>query len=111
MAEVCPTCGAPASSGVCSRCGLPVDLCTCSIIERGEEKIRVYVEKRKFNKPTTIIEGIGERGKEIASELKSMLACGGTFKNNHIELQGDHRSRLKGLLVKLGYQEEQIEIS
>jgi translation initiation factor 1 len=111
MAEVCPTCGAPASLGVCSRCGLPVDLCTCKIIERGEERIKIYVEKRKFGKPITIIEGISDNAKEIVSQLKSKLACGGTFKNNHIELQGDHRSKLKELLKKLGYKEEQIEIS
>jgi hypothetical protein len=37
--------------------------------------------------------------------------CGGTFKNGHIELQGDHRNRLKEILLKLGYEEKQIEIS
>jgi translation initiation factor 1 len=111
MAEVCPTCGAPASLGVCSKCGLPVDLCTCRAIEREEEKIKVYIEKRKFGKPITIIEGIKENAKEIVSQLKQKLGCGGTFKNNHIELQGDHRIKLKDLLVKLGYKEEQIEIS
>jgi translation initiation factor 1 len=110
MAEVCPTCGAPASSGVCSGCGLPVELCTCRVIEREREKIKVYIEKRKFNKPITIIEGIRENAKEIVSQLKSKLACGGTFKNNHIELQGDHRVKLKDLLIKLGYKEDQIEI-
>ena len=111
MAEVCPTCGAPASLGVCSKCGLPVDLCTCRIIEREEEKIRVYIEKRKFDKPITIIEGIKENAKGIVSQLKQKLACGGTFKDNHIELQGDHRMKIKDLLVKLGYQAEKIEIS
>jgi translation initiation factor 1 len=111
MAEVCPTCGAPASLGVCSKCGLPVDLCTCRVIEREKEKIRVYVEKRKFDRPITIIEGIVENAKEIVSQLKSKLACGGTFKNNRIELQGDHRIKIKDLLIKLGYREDQIEIS
>lgn len=111
MAEVCPTCGAPASLGVCSKCGLPVDICTCRIIEREEEKIKIYIEKRKFGKPITIIEGIRENAKDIVSKLKTKLACGGTFKNNHIELQGDHRNKLKDLLVKLGYQAEQIEIT
>jgi translation initiation factor 1 len=110
MAEVCPVCGAPAHSGICSGCGLPVELCTCRAIKREEEKIKVYTEKRKFGKPITIIEGISENAKEIISQLKSKLACGGTFKDNHIELQGDHRAKLKDLLVKLGYKEEQIEI-
>lgn len=110
MSEVCSKCGATASSGICSKCGLPVDLCTCQIIEKEEERIKVYVEKRRFNKPTTIIDGIKENQKEILSQLKTKLACGGTFKKNHIELQGDHRAKLKDLLVKMGYQPEQIEI-
>lgn len=69
------------------------------------------MEKRRFNKPTTIIEGITDNAKDLASQLKSKLACGGTFKDNHIELQGDHRNKLKDILVKLGYDESQIEIS
>jgi len=96
---------------ICPKCGLPIDLCACRMIEKEAQKIRVSIEKRKFNKPITIIEGITERAKETSSQLKSRLACGGTFKNGHIELQGDHRNRIKDLLVKLGYEEDQIEIS
>jgi translation initiation factor 1 len=110
MTEICTKCGAPSSQGICSKCGLPVDLCVCELLEKGEEKIKVFIEKRKFNKPITIIEGIKSRGKEIASELKRKLACGGTYKNNRIELQGDHRNRLKDLLKNLGFDENQIEI-
>jgi translation initiation factor 1 len=95
---------------VCSVCGLPLDLCSCKAIEKSFQKIRVFVEKRKFNKPTTIIDGITNNVKEVLTKLKSKLACGGTFKNNHIELQGDHRNRLKEILKDLGYKEEQIEI-
>lgn len=111
MAEICPTCGAQASFGICSKCGLPVDICTCKIIEREEGRIKVYVEKRKFGKPITIIEGVKDNVKETLSQLRQKLACGGTFKNGHIELQGDHRARIKELLLKLGYQAEKIEIS
>lgn len=111
MADVCPKCGAPLSLNNCSRCGLPVDLCVCSTIEKAEQKIRVYVEKRRFGKPITLVEGITENAKEMLKQLKSQLACGGTFKEGHIELQGDHRARMMEILVKLGYAEEQIEIS
>lgn len=96
---------------VCPKCGLPKELCVCGAIEREAEKIRIFVEKRRFGKMTTVIEGISNNAKELSSQLKSKLACGGTFKEGHIELQGDHRSRLKEILVKLGYDKDQIEIS
>lgn len=83
----------------------------CVTIEREAEKIRVSTEMRRFNKPITIIEGIAENARDVAKQLKSRLACGGTVKGGHIELQGDHRSRAKEILVKLGYYEDQIEIS
>jgi|YelNatPaOPRAMG01_1025707.scaffolds.fasta_scaffold01378_12 translation initiation factor 1 len=110
MAEVCPKCGAPASQGICSKCGLPVEICVCEALEKEEKKIKVFIEKRKFNKPITIIEGVTSRGKEITSQLKQKLACGGTYKNGKIELQGDHRNRLKDLLKSFGFDENQIEI-
>jgi len=97
-------------SEICPKCGLPKELCTCGVREREEQKITVFIEKRRFNKPITMVEGIGESGKEISKQLKSKLACGGTFKNGFIELQGDHRSKIKELLVKLGYDEGRIEV-
>lgn len=94
----------------CPVCGLPKSLCVCEAIEKAEQRIRIFVERRRFGKPTTIIDGISG-GKGLVKQLKTKLACGGTFKNGRIELQGDHRNRLKSLLVELGYSEEQIEIS
>lgn len=78
-------------------------------IDRESQKINVFTEKRKFGKPATVIEGIAENGKEVASQLKAKLACGGTFKNNRIELQGDHKKKIKDILVKMGYSEDQIQ--
>lgn len=95
---------------VCPKCGLPLELCACKAIEREAEKIRVFIERRRFDKPITIVEGIKENLKEITSQLKQKLACGGTFKKGHIELQGDHRAKIKELLVKFGYSEDLIEI-
>jgi translation initiation factor 1 len=90
--------------------GLPEELGIEEALEKEGAKIRVYIETRRFGKPITIIEGIRENVKEILKELRRTLACGGTFKNNHIELQGDHRKRIKEVLVALGFKEEQIEI-
>ncbi len=98
-------------SEVCPKCGLPKELCVCGAIDKEAQKIKVYTEKRRFGKISTIVEGIDANAKETASQLKSRLACGGTLKEGHIELQGDHRRKIKELLVKLGYDEEQIEIS
>jgi translation initiation factor 1 len=94
----------------CSICGLPKSLCTCKTIEKEEARIRISTEKRRFGKVATIIEGIEENPKELASKLKQKLACGGTYKNNRIELQGNHKDRLKEILVELGYRREQIEV-
>lgn len=96
---------------VCPKCGLPKSLCVCGVIEREAQVIRVYVEKRRYGKYVTIVEGITGNVKEISSKLKSMLACGGTIKNGRIELQGDHQSRLREILLNLGYGEEQIQIT
>jgi translation initiation factor 1 len=90
--------------------GLPEELGIEEALEKEEAKIRVYIETRRFGKPTTIIEGITKDFKPILKELRRKLACGGTFKDNHIELQGDHRKRIKEVLVSLGFKEEQIEI-
>ena len=111
MKGKCKKCGAPLTAGnICSRCGLPEDLCVCATIQKEEEKIKVWVEKRRYGKSMTVIEGIKEEPKRILSFLKSKLACGGTFKNGRFELQGDHRGRIKDLLVKLGFEEGNIEI-
>lgn len=97
--QICPVCGLPKPS-----------LCVCGQIEKEEQKIKVFTEIRRFKKVTTVVQGI-TNGKEASKQLKSALACGGTFKDNHIELQGDHRGRIMGILKKLGYDEDQIEVS
>ena len=47
--------------------------------------------------------------KTLAKSLKQALACGGTVKENTVELQGDHSRTAKNALVKLGFPEETIE--
>ena len=95
----------------CPVCGLPKSLFVCGAIDREAQKIKVFTEQRRFGKITTIVEGIGDKGKEVSKELKSKLACGGTYKNNLIELQGDHKKKIKNILVKLGFSENQIEVN
>ncbi len=95
---------------ICPVCGLPKEACVCQQIGKEKQRIRIEVVKRRYGKLTTLIHGIESKDiKEIAKKLKTALACGGTVKNNIIELQGDHRKKVKEELVKLGFPEENIE--
>ncbi|RLE70328.1 MAG: stress response translation initiation inhibitor YciH [Thermoprotei archaeon] len=78
-----------------------------------QEVIKVRVERRRGRREVTIIEGIDEKlfdHRELVSRLKSELACGGTAKKGRIELQGDHRHRVKELLVDMGFSPSNIII-
>lgn len=97
---------------VCKHCGLPVELCVCGTMAKEAAKIKVYTERRSFGKFVTIVEGIEKDAnpKEVSKKLKTKLACGGTFKEGKIELQGDHKNKVKQLLLSLGFSENQIEV-
>ena len=82
-------------------------------LTKEEQIIKIRLEKRKFGREVTIIEGIDEKEfnlKKLASTLKSKLATGGTAKNGRIELQGDHRHRVKKILEEMGFPSENIII-
>ncbi|MEM1535159.1 MAG: stress response translation initiation inhibitor YciH [Candidatus Pacearchaeota archaeon] len=96
---------------VCPRCGLPKAACICESLIKERQKIKIILEKRKFGKKVTIVEGIADIDiKQLAKILKQKLACGGTVKNNAIELQGEHLNKVKEELIKQGFSEELIEI-
>ena len=99
-------------SEICDKCGLPKELCICETIAKEKEKIRIFNEKKRYGKTVTIIEGLSKDidAKKILKQMKQKLACGGTIKNNNIELQGEHKTRIKNILISLGFQEDQIEI-
>lgn len=100
-------------SEICPKCGLPKPVCVCETIAKESQRIRVYVVKKKFDKFSTIVEGLEEKSidiKDVAKRLKSDLACGGTVKKGRIELQGDHRQKAKEVLVKMGFAQETIEV-
>ncbi|MBI2656885.1 translation initiation factor [Candidatus Woesearchaeota archaeon] len=97
---------------ICPVCGLVKDLCVCETIAKESQKILVYIERKKFNKNYTIVEGIDEKEidlKDLAKKLKSELACGGTIKNGKIELQGEHKQKAKRILIEHGFAPGSIE--
>tara|TARA_Y100000310_G_scaffold167856_1_gene167808 strand:- start:14793 stop:15107 length:315 start_codon:yes stop_codon:yes gene_type:complete len=100
-------------SEVCVTCGLVKELCVCETIAKESQKILVRLEKKKFNKVYTIIEGIDEKEinlKDVEKRLKRELACGGTSKNGKVELQGNHAQKAREILVEYGFAPNTIEI-
>lgn len=100
-------------SEICPVCGLVKELCVCETIAKESQKILVYVERKKFNKNYTIVEGIDAKEidlKDLAKKLKSELACGGTIKDGKIELQGEHKQKVKRILIDYGFAPSSIEV-
>lgn len=98
---------------VCAVCGLPKDLCVCSTISMEQQRVKVRLETRKWGKNLTVVEGVDARSVnlgELASKMKAVCACGGTVKDNVVMLQGDHRDKVKKLLLDYGFPPSSIEV-
>jgi translation initiation factor 1 len=96
---------------ICPNCGLPKQACVCEQIVKSSQKIKVSTDKKRYGKIVTLVTGFdtGIDIKSIAKSLKNELACGGTYKNDVIELQGDHTKKIKEILVNLGFDKESID--
>lgn len=98
---------------VCVTCGLPKELCVCESIAKETQAITIELEKKKFGKVYTVISGLDEKEidlDELAKKLKSKFACGGTIKDGRVELQGDHKMKVKDFLATIGFAPETIMV-
>ncbi|MCL5802928.1 MAG: stress response translation initiation inhibitor YciH [Thermoplasmataceae archaeon] len=92
--------------------GIPKELQPWEGFNRDTQSVKVSVDKRRYGKNVTIIEGIDpklENVDDIAKILKRKVASGGTVKDGKtIELQGDHRDSVKRYLDEMGFKTEVV---
>lgn len=99
----------------CPKCGWPAKSCRCStsvsnsvdlpVPDRIVARLRIEKAKRR-GKTVTVVESLPRNKaflKELAGELKRALATGGKAVDDRIEIQGDHRERLRELLKAKGW--------
>ena len=78
-----------------------------------EQQIIIYNDRRKWGRVVTVVRFAGNFDvnlKNILTKAKKKCASGGTVRNNEVELQGDHRFKMKKFLIDLGFPEENILI-
>jgi len=100
---------------LCPGCGWPVDRCACSqnlkdttdAAPKGDGIVRVSRQtKGRKGKGVTVITGVplpASALTALATDLKKKCGSGGTLRDGSIEIQGDHRDLLVGLLQARGF--------
>ena len=96
----------------CAVCEMPREACQCprdgdgEVLLPADQTAIVGLEKRKKGKVVTTISGLDPEAsdlKAILKQLKSVCGTGGTISDNTIEVQGDHREKVAGVLRESGY--------
>ncbi len=84
--------------------------CRCpkaSALTPGEHTLKVRRETNgRGGKAVTVVFELPANEayfKDLASKLKTHCGSGGAFKDLRIEIQGDHREKVKAFLEKLGF--------
>jgi translation initiation factor 1 len=81
----------------------------CEQIAKEQQKIRILTDTRRYGKVVTVVEGIDDTDidlDDLARKLKTRCAAGGTAKEGRIELQGEHKKKVKEVLEELGFSVE-----
>ncbi|MHA1729244.1 MAG: stress response translation initiation inhibitor YciH, partial [Promethearchaeota archaeon] len=77
-----------------------------------DQRITLSLGTRKWGRQVTLITFAGDEPdmKKMLKKTKRFCASGGTIREKAIEIQGDHRFKLKKFLIKEGFSEENINI-
>jgi translation initiation factor 1 len=81
----------------------------CEEIAREQQSVKIWTDSRRYGKMVTVIEGIDSNDidiNDLARKLKNKCAAGGTAKDGKIELQGDHKKKVKEVLEDMGFKTE-----
>jgi translation initiation factor 1 len=97
---------------MCPGCGRPARECRCST-HRAHEPVpvriiaKLRIEKTgRGGKTVTVVYGLPRNTaflEGLCQELKRACGAGGAARDDAVEVQGDHRERLRELLLKKGF--------
>ncbi len=79
----------------------------CEPVDPAKAQLKMRLEKnQRGGKLVTIIDNLPPNQDyflDLTKKLKNHCGSGGTFKDKHIEIQGDHRVKISAFLTKLGF--------
>jgi translation initiation factor 1 len=92
----------------CPKCGkFPCACPKASDLKPDQHTLKLRLEKNgRGGKTVTVLFELPpneEYFKELAKKLKALCGTGGSFKAGTIDIQGDHREKIKTYLEKLGF--------
>lgn len=100
------------SGRLCPGCGQAVAQCRCKAGKEappasGASTVYLHRERKgRAGKDVTVIKNLPLGAMELkllASQLKTQCGSGGTVMDGNIEIQGDHRERLRSILEARGF--------
>lgn len=94
----------------CEKCGKALHKCRCAVQQPAGESssggaLIQLQRKGRGGKEVTVVTGLTLNGMEMLAllqELKSSLGCGGTLKQQQLELQGNRIEAIKSALKHRG---------
>ena len=104
--------------GRCPTCGKRLDRCSCGAARAAappgkplnlprDGVVRLLRDRKgRGGKTVTLIAGLNGSPAALAalaSDLKRLCGTGGTVRDDLVEIQGDHRERLRAELERRGY--------